>query len=156
MIVLATLADALVTELTTLSANSTYQSSGGQTFTPTRAYLHELNMTTTPAFTASVAPATKGTSDAARGVTQTDAEFTVTFSKRLTNVTNAIADPLMKSVELVQEFFDDNHALTGVTGARVTGSVIDAGGTGEVYDEAQLDTKNFFFAQLTVTVQAWE
>lgn len=160
MIAFAAIADAITTELGTLVASSDYQTavSGGNAanFTASRAYIHEFDLKTAPAFKATVAPGTKATESESRGMDRTDFEVLVTLSKRVTAIDNATIDPLLKSAERVQAYFDDDHPLTGLTSVYCRGARFDGGGIGEVFDEGVLDSENFFWSQLTLDISGWE
>lgn len=145
---LATVADAIVTELTDLQAGAW----GHATFTVERAWLHEFDHKAAPSFQCKVAALTLAIEDIARGYDQRDVEVICTFHKRLTALTNAALDPLSEAVEAVLENYLDAHALTDAFDWRVESAEL-GGGINEVIDEATLITENVFWSQLKILIR---
>ncbi len=155
---LATICDAIASEINALCTDAWATANSAASVTAARAYLHQLKDTDAPAFLLTIAPGTKASELATRGKVDNETEILLTFSKKLalteTNAANnALADPLMKTVELVQRYYLDWHALTGLADFRAGGAVFEGGG---VYQDERMNEENFFWSFLTLKISGWD
>lgn len=119
----------------------------GAIVSATRKYLHQFALEDADNFLATVAPEERDSQDADRVRDQIDSRLRITFSKRVANTEAGTVDPLVDTVEMLQDFFEDKHALTGLKNCWCWGTEV------ALFDTFRLHTESFFWAELVIVVR---
>src|SRR3954466_12824244 len=84
-----------------------------QVVSASRAYLHQFNREDADSLICSVAPETRESGPLTRGKDSKGIRVVLTISKKVTDTSNATVDPLVDTVELLQDYFEGVDKLTG-------------------------------------------
>lgn len=135
------LADAIVTNLNSAPALS-------QSFTAVRSFDLEKDLTALSGLIVLVTPKAASSANAARDATEWRLQVDVGIKQKLTDLTNAVIDPLLYLAQEIAERF-----------ARVRCTTPDAVCVGQalepIYDPALLRETRTFLSVVTLTFQAW-
>ena len=146
----ADVCDAIAEEINAATRDDAWT---GQVVTAARKYLHRVMPEDAvgdfeaDTFRATVAPEQRDSEDADRVRDQLDLQVLVTLTKRVANHEPATLDPLALTAELLQDFFEDRHPLTGLKNCWAWGTEL------VVYDPIELDTQSLYVSFLTVLVR---
>ena len=142
---LAEVGDAVVREINRLSGRGEWPAR----INAERKYLHEFRLEdTADQFRLTLSPASRVVNKSSRGDYGQTLRFNVVLSKRTHDSENRSLDPLMETVELLQDAYSDNHQIMGPPGQVRTQSMA----LENAYDQVLLEEGNLFVALLVLDV----
>ena len=142
---LAAVGEAIVDDLNRLSGRGEWPAR----VEARRAYLHEFELEVAgDVLLATLSPVSRTVESLTRGDDQQTLEFWLSFCKRVTDTETRTIDPLVETVELVQDAYGDEHEIEGPDGqVRALAATLEA-----AYDVELLKQAGLFVALLSLSV----